>query len=181
MALLKFNRNLPLWAIFGRSAWAGVMAFALSFGAAPMAHADTGEVILTVSGGPDANGQSIDATYTLAQLQALPKTSFTTTTMWTEGEQSFEGVELRSFLEALNVTEGRLIAAAINDYRIEMPISDVRAGGPIIAYLNNGQEMSVRDKGPLWIVYPYDSAPEYQSEVVFSRSIWQLNRIEIAP
>jgi hypothetical protein len=114
-------------------------------------------------------------------LQALPKTSFTTTTMWTEGEQSFEGVELRSFLEALNVTEGRLIAAAINDYRIEMPISDVRAGGPIIAYMNNGQEMSVRDKGPLWIVYPYDSAPEYQSEVVFSRSIWQLNRIEIAP
>jgi hypothetical protein len=41
--------------------------------------------------------------------------------------------------------------------------------------------MSVRDKGPLWLVYPYDSAAKYQSEVVFSRSIWQLNRLEIAP
>ena len=42
-----------------------------------------------------------------------------------------------------------------------------------------GAPMSVRDKGPLWIVYPYDQNTDYQSEVVFSRSIWQLNRITI--
>jgi hypothetical protein len=39
--------------------------------------------------------------------------------------------------------------------------------------------MSLREKGPLWIIYPFDSSPEYQTELIYSRSIWQLNRIEV--
>jgi len=139
------------------------------------------DVVLTVSGGPNANGQPIAVTYTLAQLQELPKSSFETTTMWTDGVQSFEGVELKTFLDTLGVQSGTLSATAINDYRIEIPLTEISAGGPMIAYTLNGETMSVRDKGPLWLVYPYDSAPEYQSEVVFTRSIWQLNRIEVLP
>jgi hypothetical protein len=50
-----------------------------------------------------------------------------------------------------------------------------------VAYLRNGAEMSMRDKGPLWIVYPYDAKPDYQSELIYSRSIWQLDRIEVQP
>jgi hypothetical protein len=38
--------------------------------------------------------------------------------------------------------------------------------------------MSVRDKGPLWVIYPYDS-DDYRSEVIYSRSIWQLDRLEV--
>ena len=52
-----------------------------------------------------------------------------------------------------------------------------RDGGPIIAYERNGKEMSVRSKGPLWIVYPYDSNPSYKTEAIYSRSIWQLEGI----
>ncbi len=139
------------------------------------------EVILKVSGGPDANGAPIDVTFSLADLQALPKTVFSTSTMWTEGIQTFEGVELKTLLNTLNVDKGTVIAGAINDYRVEIPVSEITAGGPMIAYLLNGAPMSVRDKGPLWIIYPYDSAIEFQTEVVFSRSIWQLTTIEIAP
>ena len=51
----------------------------------------------------------------------------------------------------------------------------------VLAFLRNGDEMSVRDKGPLWVVYPYDSTPEYQSELIYSRSVWQLARIEVQP
>jgi hypothetical protein len=36
----------------------------------------------------------------------------------------------------------------------------------------------VRDKGPLWVVYPYDSKPDYQSELIYVRSIWQLAQME---
>ena len=43
----------------------------------------------------------------------------------------------------------------------------------------NGDVMLVRNKGPLWVVYPYDENPEYRSEVIYSRSIWQLDRIEV--
>jgi hypothetical protein len=38
--------------------------------------------------------------------------------------------------------------------------------------------MSMRNKGPLWLVYPYDSNVALQTEAVYARSIWQLVRIE---
>jgi hypothetical protein len=50
----------------------------------------------------------------------------------------------------------------------------------MIAYLRNGNPMPLRDKGPLWIVYPFDSSSDFQSETIYSRSIWQLNRIAVS-
>jgi hypothetical protein len=163
------------------------LAFAIALGlnapalAQTAADAPQGDMILTItqnsSGGSTANTTS----YSLTDLQALKTTSFSTSTMWTEGEVHFDGILLKSLLNDLGVTEGTLIATAINDYRVEIPIAEITDTGPIIAYAMNGAAMPVRDKGPLWIVYPYDSHPDFQTEVVFSRSIWQLNRLEIAP
>jgi hypothetical protein len=73
---------------------------------------------------------------------------------------------------------GHFFASAINDYSVEIPLSDAVKGGPIIAYSIDGKEMSLRDKGPLWVIYPYDSNSDFRSEVVYLRSIWQLDRLE---
>lgn len=115
--------------------------------------------------------------YDLAALQALPQTSFTTSTIWTEGEQEFEGVLLSDLLEDAGITEGSIMATAINDYAVQIPVDEVDDIAPIVAYHLNGETMSVRDKGPLWIVYPYDQSLAYQTEIVYSRSVWQLDRI----
>ena len=131
------------------------------------------EIVLTVTGTAEP------AEFTMAELQAMPATSFETTTIWTEGAQSFTGVSLHSFLAGLGVEGGTLNAAAINDYVVEIPVADAVAGGPIIAYARNGEVMNVRNNGPLWIVYPYDSNADYQSEVIYARSIWQLVRIDV--
>jgi len=112
-------------------------------------------------------------------LSALPETTFETSTIWTDGVHSFTGVSLADLMVELGVVDGTLVATAINDYAVEIPISDAVEGGPIVAYLMDGEEMTVRDKGPLWIVYPYDSDAAYRSEVIYSRSIWQLDRLEI--
>lgn len=116
--------------------------------------------------------------YDLLGLQALGAAHFETETIWSDGLQSFTGVPLSELVEELDLDGGVILASAINDYTVEIPVSDAVVGGPMIAYLNNGEPMSVRDKGPLWIVYPYDSNPDYQSELIYSRSIWQLDRIE---
>ena len=50
---------------------------------------------------------------------------------------------------------------------------------PIIAYEMNGKPMSRREKGPLWIVYPYDSAAKYRTELAHARSVWQLDRLDV--
>lgn len=114
-------------------------------------------------------------------LEALPVTEFSTTTIWTDGVQTFSGVELSVLIAELGARGTTLTAIAANDYAIEIPISDAVPGGPIVAYKINGSTMNVREKGPLWIVYPYDQKTEYQNEVIYSRSIWQLTQIVVQP
>ena len=130
------------------------------------------DIILTVSSGTDV------LTLDRSDLSKLTVTSFDTSTIWTDGVHTFTGVSVKTLTDLIGVTNGMLRATAINNYAIEIPVSDAVNEGPIIAYLMDGKEMSVRDKGPLWIVYPYDASPDYRSEVVYSRSIWQLDRIE---
>ena len=117
--------------------------------------------------------------FSLTDLRKMDATTFQTTTIWTHGLQEFTGVALHVLLDETGAEGSTLAATAINDYVIEIPVSDAIPGGPIIAYERNGSTMSVREKGPLWIVYPYDSNIEYQSEVTYSRSIWQLDRLEL--
>lgn len=132
-------------------------------------------VLLTVSA---ADGTAIK-TYDLAALEGLGATSFATSTIWTEGTQTYTGVSLVALFKDIGVTEGEINAVAINNYSAPIPVSDAVEGGPILAYLVNGETMSIRDKGPLWLVYPFDSNSDYQSETIYSRSIWQLDRLQL--
>ena len=91
----------------------------------------------------------------------------------------FTGVTLENLMETVGATADMIKATAINDYAVDIPRSDWIASGPIVAYEQNGAGMSLRDKGPLWVVYPYDANSDYQSEVIYSRSIWQLDRIVV--
>lgn len=119
--------------------------------------------------------------FDLEMLRALPQTHFETSTVWTEGVTNFTGVSLKDFAESLGITSGTLVMTAVNDYAAEVPLADAVEGGPILAYMMDGKIMSVRDKGPIWLVYPYDGHPAYQTEVIYARSIWQLVTIEIVP
>jgi hypothetical protein len=141
--------------------------------------APSGDVVLTVSGDLSMTNDGDQLLLDLDMLMALPATTFETSTIWTEGVHDFTGVSLADFAASIGVEAGHFLATAINDYTVEIPFSDAVAGGPIIAYLMDGEAMSVRDKGPLWVIYPYDSNSLYRSEVVYSRSIWQLDRVEI--
>ena len=128
----------------------------------------------------DSHGES--RSYDLDSLKALGESEFESTTIWTEGAHRFTGVPLAAILADSGIAtgpgvEGEVTATAINDYAISIPLREIDDAIPLVAYYMDGEEMSVRDKGPLWIVFPYDSDKRYQTEVVYSQSIWQLDRI----
>jgi hypothetical protein len=141
----------------------------------------TGEVILTVSGLDPKKFEGGQVAFDLGRMAALGETHVHTSTIWTEGVHDYTGVSLKDLTGFLGLTEGILTGMAINDYAVEIPVSDAVEGGPILAYAQDGVMMSVRDKGPIWVIYPFDMNPDYRSEVIFSRSIWQLDRIEVTP
>lgn len=139
-----------------------------------------GDVILSVGGNIKQTNVDGRAVFDLAMLKQLPVRTFSTTTIWTEGANAFTGVLLKDLLDALGSSGTQIKATAINDYAVDIPASDAVEGGAIVAYEMNGKPMPVREKGPLWIVYPYDASPDYRTETIYSRSIWQLHQLDIA-
>ena len=49
----------------------------------------------------------------------------------------------------------------------------------IVARLMDDKPMPVREKGPLFVVYPFDSAAELRTSTYYERSIWQLKALDI--
>ncbi|MCA0872926.1 molybdopterin-dependent oxidoreductase [Seohaeicola saemankumensis] len=141
--------------------------------------APDGPVILTVSGPLARTNAGAEMQYDLDMLRAMGSSSFETSTIWTEGTHVFTGVPLRDLLMDLGIESGMLQATAINDYTVEIPVSDALVSAALVAYEMDGKPMARRDKGPLWIVYPYDADARWRSEVIYTRSIWQLDRLQV--
>jgi len=49
----------------------------------------------------------------------------------------------------------------------------------LLALKRDGAYMTVRNKGPLFIVYPYDSSPELRNRRIYSRSAWQVAQLVV--
>lgn len=166
-------------AIARRSFMASALAACLATpGLADRFGAPTGEVLLTVTGSIAERNAGDTLQFDRAQLAALPQTSFTTSTTWTSGTPTFTGVLLKDLISAIGATGRTITLTAKNDYTVTLPMTDVGEDAPLIAYLMDGQPMSLRDKGPVWMVYPYDLNDKYRTEQTYSRSIWQLTTLE---
>lgn len=138
--------------------------------------------LLTITGSrldPPAQGGRFE--FDLAALQKLPQRKIVTATPWYTGASEFSGPLLCDVLEAAGAAAqggGTLRCIALNDYRVEIPIDDMRRFDVVVAHLLNGKPMSVREKGPLFVIYPFDEQPQLRSTTYFSRCIWQLKAIE---
>ena len=156
--------------------------FLMVVGALGLVHMTAGlaaaEVLLSV----DVKGDGSEIrTLTDDELSALPQVSFTTSTIWTTESVTFSGPSLASVLEAVGAQDGALSMVAVNDYKVEMPRSLVEEEVPVVANRINGEPFSIRDKGPLWVVFPYDADARFQTEEIYSFSIWQLTQIQVVP
>lgn len=139
----------------------------------------TGRVILTVSGAIEIKNSENGADFDRDMLNALGLEEIVTTTAWTDGPQTFRGVRLQTLLERLGASGTTVTATALNDFVTSFPVTDATQYGVLLASEMNGEEMSVRDKGPLWVVYPRDDFPELQQPEYNDRWAWQLRSIAI--
>ncbi len=138
-----------------------------------------GPVILTVTGKiAHTNGEG-SAQFDRDMLMNLGMVSFTTGTPWHDRRIKFEGPSGRSLMKALGVTKGTMKVRALNDYVADVPVQDFFVTGAILAMKADGKPMRVREKGPLFIVYPYDSDPDLQNDSYYTRSVWQIKSIHI--
>ena len=151
----------------------GALLVAVLAAGAQTTSAPTGRVLLTVR---DAAGN--EAQFDRMRLEALPQVIVRTSTPWTDGVTAFSGPLVRDVLAA-GMRGDQVKAFAINDYAVTIPMSDFERYGVIAALTRDGKRMRVRDKGPLWVIYPWSEHEELRNERYYARSIWQLKSITL--
>ncbi len=112
-------------------------------------------------------------------LEGLGQVGFQTTTPWYNGPVRFDGVRMTRLMEAVGATGSNVMAVALNDYTTDLPVADFEKYGVLLAIRRDGAYMPVRDKGPLFIVYPFDSMLELKSQQFYSRSAWQVAKLVV--
>lgn len=163
----------------------GALALGIAFGldgssaSAAALPKPTGKVILKISGRIANANNGETAEFDLPMLEALGLESFSTTTPWYQDRVTFEGVLMANLLRHVGATGSSISVTALNDYTTDIPIEDFNAYRVILALKRDGAYMPVRDKGPLFIVYPYDSDPALKHQRIYSRSAWQVASIVV--
>ena len=116
---------------------------------------------------------------TLSDLQAMPDNTVSTETIWTDKRHTFSSVRFKDLFEALNanIAGKKVTMIALNDYSIEVDVETLVNNNAFIAYAMDGKAMRIRDKGPLWVLYPFSDQPEINVPPFQAHSIWQLKTI----
>jgi hypothetical protein len=135
--------------------------------------------VLTVSGKIGLKNAGDKARFDMKMMEALPQHSFTTRTPWYDKPVKFTGPLLADVLAAVKASGSTVSAVAINDYKISIPVTDTTRHKVIVARLLDDKPMPVREKGPLFVVYPFDDSSELRSSTYYERSIWQLKALEV--
>ena len=132
------------------------------------------DAILTIT----ANGASEACSF--EELAAIPQTKVVTKNDYTDNSVEFTGPRLRDVLAPYEVGPNKtLIMRAINDFAVNIPASDAFEYDVILALFSNGEKMSIREKGPIWVIYPMDDHPELRDDSYNSRLVWQLVSITV--
>lgn len=134
-------------------------------------------IVLTIEGEIQECNSGTQADFDMAMLEALPKTIVKTENPWEPAEAIYEGVLLRELVDHVRASGTVLNIRALNDYHADLSIEDVKQYGVILAYKRNGQYMPVREKGPLFVVFPFSDVPSLVSEQRFAQSVWQVKKI----
>lgn len=139
----------------------------------------TGDVILTITGTVDHPNAGNTAQFDLAMLEKLEGRKASMETPWTQGKIAFSGPLFAKVLEAAGAHGTNMKVKALNDYAADVPVEDAMTLKTILATRMDGELMSVRDKGPIFLIYPFDLDKNLYNEKYFSRSVWQIKEIEV--
>lgn len=160
-------------------------ALAMTFSAAPQASAQSAAVAApAVAAAPSAGKQrpiltfsavgAPDRALTRADLAAMPRHVIETGTPWQDGRSRFEGVRMSDFLRAMGLDKGAVMITGLDGYAAEFPVEEADRYDVILADRRDGKELSIRDRGPLFVIYNFDAEKGRIGEAQHNRSVWQV-------
>lgn len=138
-----------------------------------------GPTILTVSGSIERVNAGDACKFDRPMLESLGTTALRTSTAWTADAPLFEGVPARDLLDAVGADGREVVAGALNDYTVTIPLAELYRYPVLLALKMNGEYLKIRNKGPIWLVYPRDQYPELNNSLTDKKWVWQLSHLKV--
>lgn len=140
-------------------------------------HASSLDALL-ISGKTSAGAAKTSA-LSIEEFEKLaPLTKIKTSTPW-HPVSTFSGISGADFIASTGLDGDVVLATAVNDYRVTIPLRDLTELGLLFATRLNGKRLTLREKGPIFVIYPFDDQPKLKSDLYYGRSIWQLKKITV--
>ena len=122
----------------------------------------------------EQSGVSVALSY--HEIIKYGQSSINTSTPWTDGVSHFNGVPLKVLLADFVPEFKKIIVKAHNDYKATISRADLDENDVILAWSIDGKELTLRDKGPYWIIFDLDSLGERGSQYL-NKIVWQVRSI----
>lgn len=125
-------------------------------------------------------GSSGTLVFDFEELEAFPQTTVVTASPYFDGKEEFSGPTLKRVVERFGLSgETTLTMHALNDYKVGGSVEQLMDLDAIIATRRDSKKMSVRNRGPFWVILPLSDRPELDVEEVHRFMVWQLSRISL--
>jgi hypothetical protein len=118
-----------------------------------------GEVVLTVSGDIGTANKGKKLELDLASLEKMRRVRLEAAEPFLKRRVVFEGVLLSDLLAVAGVPDSasKVSLTALDDYKVEFKVSDIRSSQMLLATKADGKHMPVDRSGPIRIVFPDSS------------------------
>ena len=151
--------------------WLGWIVFVIFATATSSAQAETALTVQTES--------NETLKLSVEELLHFPQAMVATTNDFIDGVKKFRGPLARDLLTECGPKPPKSVTlTAANDYQIKVQTSEWFEYNVIFALSEDGNRLSRRDKGPIWLIYPMSEHPELRDPVFNGRLIWQLTKME---
>jgi hypothetical protein len=126
------------------------------------------------------NGETV-AHYSRTEIESLEAWGeLETETPWTDQSTRYEGIPFRTLIPPETPLDGKEVRLlARNGYLIEVPLSTILKGDGFLAFKADGKWMRLRDKGPVWLIFPFSQHPELNDGEYRRIAVWMLEEIDV--
>jgi hypothetical protein len=116
---------------------------------------------------------------TVADLEILPLIEYAVEDPYIGKRVVYIGLLLSEFVKQYGQPDtSKIRLRAIEDYKTEFTKDEWTKWKIMLATRADGNHMGLREKGPVKIVMPYDTAKDINPTLYNPKWIWQINRIE---
>lgn len=112
-------------------------------------------------------------------VEKLPQKSITTTSHITDDPITYSGPLFTDLLNLAGAQGDLVTVVAWDDYLAEIKVEDLNKYGVILATHENGKQLSMEDRGPMYVVFPFSDYPEIRNDLYYNKSVWQIKTIEV--